>query len=275
MNHTVSQRFIESIVKLKEEGKVRSFRQFAMSVDYLPQSLSEVMKGRRDVTIDLLFKTIEKYQLSPAFLFEGKGDPFNSGNSGDFRVVTLMVDQHGKENIVHVPVPAQAGYASGMATQTMREELPVYSLPDYQYKGGTFRSFDVSGDSMEPVLEDGDKVVCSFVEPIYWKHSIKSGQVYVVVTTDDVLVKRIENNILTSGSLKLISDNDYFNPYDVPLSEVKEIWHVKTRISQFFQGRSKHSSQQEQINQQKEIINRQSRLIESLEALLKESSAAH
>jgi len=274
MNHEVSQRYVECIKKLKEEGKIRSFRQFAMSVNYLPQSLSEVMKGRRDVTIDLLYKTIGKYQLNPQYLFEGQGEPFCNKNDGDFRVVTLMVDQLGRENIVHVPIPAQAGYASGMDNQTMKSELPAYTLPDYQYKGGTFRSFDVSGDSMDPVLEDGDKVVCSFVEPVYWKHSIKSGQVYVVVTYDDVLIKRIENKIPVDGSLELISDNDFFRPYNIPIGEVRELWHVKTRISPFFHGRSKFSAQQEQIASQRDIINRQTRLIESLEKLVRQKTSA-
>ncbi|TVR88438.1 MAG: S24 family peptidase [Saprospirales bacterium] len=269
MKHEVSQRYVECIRRLKEEGRIRSFRQFAKSVEYLPQSLSEIMKGRRDVTIDLLYKTIGHYSLNPSYLFKGEGDPFSKSANGDFRVVTLMVDSQGRENIVHVPVPAQAGYASGMDEKTMESELPAYTLPDYQYKGGTFRSFDVSGDSMDPVLENGDKVVCSIVEPLYWKHSIKSGQVYVVVTCDDVLIKRIENKIPIDGTLKLISDNDFFRPYTMDIAEVKEIWHVRTRISSFFHGRSRYSAQQEQISSQRDIINRQTKLIESLENLVR------
>ncbi len=265
MNHTVSQRYVASIRKLKEEGKIRSFRQFAQSVDYLPQSLSEVINGRRDVTIDLLYKTINHYQLNPTYLFEGTGAMFCCEKDNGFRVVTVMVDQHGEENIVHVPVPAQAGYASGMSTQVMQEELPTYSLPDYQYKSGTFRSFDVSGESMEPSLLEGDKVICSFIEPGFWKHSIKDGQVYVVVTTDDVVVKRLYNRIMSHGEVEAHSDNNYFLPYSIPIGEIKEIWHLKTRISKFDHSRTRQSEDREMVAQYKEIIDRQNKLLRVME----------
>ena len=62
MNNVVTQRFIKCHDKLKEDNRIRSSRQFAMSLDYLPQSLSEIIKGRRDVTIELLRKAIDKYK---------------------------------------------------------------------------------------------------------------------------------------------------------------------------------------------------------------------
>lgn len=266
MSHEVSQRFVECIEKLKEEGKIRSFRQFAQSLDYLPQSLSEVRNGRRDVTIDLLHRTINKYQVNPNYLFEGAGAMFCCGKDNQFRVVTVMVDQFGQENIVHVPVPAQAGYASGMSTRVMQEELPTYSLPDYQYKSGTFRSFDVSGESMEPVLVEGDKVICSYIEPNFWKHSIKEGQVYVVVTADDVVVKRLYNRILSDGDIMAHSDNDYFLPYSIPIEEVKEIWRVRTRISDFEHSRPQQSELQKELEHYKKIVDRQNRLLKVLES---------
>lgn len=272
MNHEVSKRFVDCIKQLKENGSIRSFRQFALSVDYLPQSLSEVMKGRRDATIDLIYKTIKMYNLSSNFLFEGKGDPFNQGKDGDFRVVTIAVDKEGRENILHVPIPAQAGYASGMSAQVMEDDLPCYTLPDYQYKGGTYRSFDVSGESMEPVLEEGDKVICSFVEQSYWKHSIKDGQVYVIVTDEDVVVKRVGNKILSHGVLELNSDNDCFLPYTVDVKEIREIWHVKTRITNFFHGKTRGNTQVEKITHLKDIIDRQYKLINTLQSAKMESA---
>jgi len=56
---------------------VRSSRQFALSLDYLPQSLSEILKGRRDVTLELLRKGVEKYAMNPVYLLTGNGDFFS------------------------------------------------------------------------------------------------------------------------------------------------------------------------------------------------------
>ncbi|TVQ50581.1 MAG: peptidase S24 [Saprospirales bacterium] len=273
MNHAVSKRFVQSLKKLKEKGVIKSFRQFAISVDYLPQSLSEVVNGRRDVTIDLLYKSIGEYQLNPSYLFAGKGDMICKNGNGNFRELTIVSDQHGRENIVHVPVPAQAGYASGMPLQVLKEELPVYSLPDYQYKMGTYRSFDVCGDSMLPILKSGDQVICQFVEPEYWKHSIKDGKVYVVVTLDDVLVKRVTNKILSDGMIEVHSDNRHFLTYEIDIEEIREIWLVKTVISAFDHAGAEENEDKRQIEQLKELIDRQSRLLKMYESANKMAGA--
>jgi len=55
----VTERFIKCHNLLKEENRIRSSRQFALSLDYLPQSLSEILRGRRDVTIELLRKAVD------------------------------------------------------------------------------------------------------------------------------------------------------------------------------------------------------------------------
>jgi phage repressor protein C with HTH and peptisase S24 domain len=234
MNSIVTQRFIKCHDKLREMKKVRSSRQFALQLDYLPQSLSEIFRGRRDVTIELVRKSVEEYKFNPVYIFSGEGPMFLTEEATrSFRMLTLVTDSENDERIVHVPVPAQAGYVGEMLDQTFFQELPTYTLPDYKYKVGTHRSFDVSGDSMETTLFEGDKVVCSFIEPNLWESSIKDNYVYVVVTRGDVVVKRVFNKIKTERKLELHSDNDYYHPYTVPVSDVREIWYVRAKISPF------------------------------------------
>ncbi len=234
MNNIVSQRFIKCLAKLRELGRVRSSRQFALSLDYLPQSLSEILKGRRDVTIELLRKAVEEYQFSPVYIFTGEGTMFLTENdTKSFRQLTVVTDESQEERIVHVPIPAQAGYAGEMLDEDFFNELPTYSLPDYKYKTGTHRSFDVAGDSMEPTLFEGDKVVCSFLEPKYWETSLKDSYVYVIVTRGDVVIKRVFNKIRESKSLELHSDNEYYAPYSMAAGDIREIWYVRAKISPF------------------------------------------
>lgn len=234
MNSVVTQRFINCHNKLKKESRIRSSRQFALSLDYLPQSLSEILKNRRDVTIELLRKAIDVYKMNPVYLFTGDGPMFmKEEDHKNFRVLTIVTDARNDERIVHVPMPAQAGYASESTDPTFVQDLPTYTLPDYKYKVGTHRSFDVSGDSMEPTLFEGDKVVCSYLESTLWESSIKDNYVYVVVTKGDVLVKRVHNKIKEEKSLLLISDNAYYDPFMVKLSEIKEVWYVRAKISPF------------------------------------------
>ncbi len=198
LNSIVTQRFIKCHNKLREENRIRSSRQFALSLQYLPQSLSEILKGRRDVTIELLRKAVETYKINPVYVYTGEGPMFMSEEDHkSFRVLTIVTDAQDDERIVHVPVPAQAGYAGEMTNPTFVQDLKTFTLPDYKYKVGTHRSFDVAGDSMEPTLFEGDKVICSYLEPTLWESSLKDNYVYVIVTRGDVVVKRCYNKLKT------------------------------------------------------------------------------
>lgn len=70
--NTVTKRFLDCFEQLKRTHKVRSGRHFAVSLDYLPQSFSEIVNGRREVTVELLRKATEQYCLNPAYLLMGQ-----------------------------------------------------------------------------------------------------------------------------------------------------------------------------------------------------------
>ncbi|MFN7118002.1 MAG: helix-turn-helix transcriptional regulator [Saprospiraceae bacterium] len=268
MNSIVTQRFIQCHNKLKDNNQVRSSRQFAIALDYLPQSLSEILKGRRDVTIDLIRKAVELYKMNPVYLFSGEGPMFMTEETQqDFRVLTIVTNADEEERIVHVPVPAQAGYAGEVANPTFIEDLPTFTLPDYKYKTGTHRCFDVAGDSMEPLLVEGEKVVCSYVEPTLWESAIKDNHIYVIVLRGDIVVKRVVNKLKDEKILELHSDNAYYERYKVSLGDIREVWQVRTKISPFLPAVPKnYNGLPEELNELKQIIKEQSRLIEELHA---------
>lgn len=265
-NNIVTQRFVKCHNLLKEENQVRSSRQFALSLEYLPQSLSEILKGRRDVTIELLRKAVKKYKINPVYIFTGEGPMFMSEEGDDsFRVLSIVTNSENDERIVHVPVPAQAGYAADMSDPTFIQELPTFSLPDYKYNVGTHRAFDVSGDSMEPTLFEGDKVVCSYLEPTLWESAIKDNYVYVIVTRGDVLVKRVQNFLTEEKYLVLQSDNNYYEPYPVNLGDIREIWYVRAKISPFLPSPQNIKRYlQEEMNELKKTIRQQGHIINKL-----------
>src|SRR5690606_26382219 len=102
MSNLVTTRFKACHDRLKEDGKVRSSRQFALQLDYLPQSLSEILKGRRDVTIELLRKAVEVFDMNPVFLLSGEGPMFKTGSDSNLRVLSIVTNEDGAtERIVH------------------------------------------------------------------------------------------------------------------------------------------------------------------------------
>jgi len=270
MQDIVTQRFIECHNQIIETNVVRSSRQFALSLDYLPQSLSEILKGRRNVTIELARKAVEKYRICPNFLFVGQGTPFKSledENKND--VLVVVADNNNEERIVHVPYPAHAGYGGQLANPEFIGELPTFTLPDPYFQSGTFRSFDVSGDSMEPTLFEGERVVCSFTEKESWSHSLKDNHVYVLITHDDIVVKRMENRIKMEGKLILHSDNEYYPPREVPIDEVLEVWSIKLKISPFMSSpKNIRNALHCEIDQLRDTLKTQNDCIKSLNATI-------
>ncbi len=64
-----------------------------------------------------------------------------------------------------------------------------------------------------------------------WSNII-SGQAYIIFTLDDGIVFKItENLIKEEGKLRLYSLNPLYEPYEVPVSEIKEVWKFTHYIS--------------------------------------------
>lgn len=147
------------------------------------------------------------------------------------RTLVTTTDISGRENIVHVHQKAAAGYLNGFADPEYFEELPKFSLPTLG--PGTFRAFEIAGDSMLP-LKSGTVVIGEYVDD--WR-DIKEGETYIVISrTEGVVYKRVytKNPGSEDFSLILKSDNPVFSPFEVPMSDVQEIWRAKTFLSDDF-----------------------------------------
>ncbi len=145
------------------------------------------------------------------------------------RVLSVTVDNEENEYVDLVPQKASAGYTNGYADPEYLQELPKIYLP--MLKSGTHRAFEIHGDSMLPVVP-GSIIVGQFVEN--WNH-IKSGKTYVVLTHSEGMVyKRVDNKIYENGVLKLISDNQEYDAYEVPIEDVIEVWEAEMLISSNF-----------------------------------------
>ncbi|MBK6698787.1 MAG: helix-turn-helix transcriptional regulator [Saprospiraceae bacterium] len=265
MNSVVTQRFMQCFASLIESKRVRSARQFANSLDYLAQSFNQIVQQKREVGVDLIQKAIAEYHINPGFLFTGNGPMFLIQNQmDDSKILTIVTDVDQVEQIVHVPVSAQAGYCSGFSDPVFVSQLPYYSLPSLKFKtDGTMRSFDISGESMMPVINPNDMVICSYLHQCLWESHLKENNIYVIVTTHDVVVKRISNKLRTERMLLLHSDNVEFLSYAVRVADIKEIWQVRAKVSTALEPvNQKSNNLPDEFEQLKEIVNKQSVLLE-------------
>jgi len=266
MSNIVTQRFVKCHHKLKEDKVIKSSRQFAMNLDYLPQSLSEILKGRRDATIELIRKAVEVYNLNPTFLFTGDGPMFVRANEDhSLRVLTVVTNHDEDAQIVYVPIPAQAGYVKEAENAKFIADLPTFSLPEYKFKVGTHRAFAVAGDSMENTLFEGDKVIASFLEPSLWESGIKDNYVHVIVTKSDILVRRAINKIKEESIIEIVSDNEFYDPIRLETQHIREMWYVRAKISPFLPSpRNISNLLRNEMAELRGVIKEQSHLIGEL-----------
>jgi len=182
--------------------------------------------GYFNMSIDTLLK-IDMTRLSESQLgeLERGYDAYVKGSN--LRVLTTTVNKENRENIELVAEKAKAGYTTGYADPEYIGELPVFSLPFLSDKR-KYRTFQLKGDSMLPI-PDGSWVTGEFLQD--WMN-IKTGKAYIVFTLNDGIVfKILENNISKDGRLVLFSLNPLYEPYEVHISEVKEIWKFVNYIS--------------------------------------------
>ena len=152
-------------------------------------------------------------------------DVFLKGSN--LRVLTTTVGKDNEENIELVSEKAKAGYKSGFADPEYISVLPTFRLP-FLSKQKKYRTFQVSGDSMLPI-PDGSWVTGVFVQD--W-NSIRDRDAYIILTMDEgVVFKVAENKIATEGKLILHSLNPVYEPYEIPVNDIREVWRFVNFIS--------------------------------------------
>jgi len=139
---------------------------------------------------------------------------------GNLRILASTVNAANEENIELVPVKAQAGYTNGFSDPEYISELQVFQLP-FLSREKKYRTFQLKGDSMLPIPEN------SWVTGEYvpdWI-SLKTGEACIILTLEEGIVfKIIENRIEEEGRLLLYSLNPLYEPYEIRVGEIREIW---------------------------------------------------
>lgn len=186
------------------------------------QSINRILQGEGDATVSMLESMVDVYHANPGYLLSGEGEMFIKETLGI------------SPTIAYVPFKAFAGYSNQFQDVAFLEDFQYFSLPDVKFKEGTYRCFDIQGDSMIPSFMSGDKVVCSLVYNVYYEQLLKNNAHYVVVTKEDVLLKKVINDIKQNKSVTLLSENSLYPPITFPIQEVKEMWKVEMRLTEDF-----------------------------------------
>ncbi len=202
--------------------------QFAAKLGVKRSLIGAYEEGRAEPRLELLQKMAALGGISLDSFMEGMmiESPPPSDLKRGKEVLVVTVDEQARDNITLVPQKAAAGYLNGFADPEYVKELTSFRLP--LLKQGTYRAFEISGDSMLPILP-GTIVIGEFVEDL---NSIKNGKTYVLVTQrEGIVYKRVFNYISENGKLFLVSDNRQYAPYQIAAEDVLEAWVAKAYVS--------------------------------------------
>lgn len=171
------------------------------------------------------------------------------------RILATTIDSANRENVELVSHKARAGYTAGYNDPEFISALPTFQLP-FLSKERKYRTFQISGDSMLPI-PDKSFVTAQYLEN--W-NEIKDGYAYILLTQDDGIVfKVVYNHIKSQKKLLLKSLNFVYEPYEVNIGDIKEVWEFVNYIST--QMPEPVQNKEEEVNKSVTLIQEEMRKI--------------
>lgn len=222
-----TQKNAEIIARIKYLMKEMGVRQvqFAQRIGVDTSNLSKYLNGHMPLSDSLLNRIVVNLGVNKQWLLDGTDLPF-AKTSG---VVSSEVQDEAAGTPVY-DVDATAGMTSGRNELFANENIVGWvNLPNMSRDCRIVR---VSGDSMAPVIMDGDFIAVremSNPDQIYW------GQIYVVQLDDFRLVKYVRRHS-DPNMVVLRSENPNYDDMDVRRSDihgmllVQHVLHLNTRI---------------------------------------------
>ena len=186
--------FGERIYKIRTE-KGLTQDELSTAVGYKSRStIAKIESGERDASQTMIVALAKALGTTPSYLMGWEDE--------DKEQIKGAVPFYPQDM---VPVPVIGRVAAGY-TCLAETDIECYELvnPEILNDGYEYAYLKVIGDSMEPLLLEGDMVLVRIQE------TVESGDYAVVIVDDeDGLVKQVE---IDNDCVRLISQNPYYPP---------------------------------------------------------------
>lgn len=203
--------------RIKELRKKHEFSQsyIAEKLFISQAAYSLIENSQNGIVVDHIIKLSQIYGVTTDYILTGN---------------TLLVKISPDNGFLPlIRVEAQAGFLKHFHHNTKQDNLEWYRIPGYEF-GGNQKLFEVEGKSMLPTVLPGDIVICQTQSHLT---NVLEGSVVVVVTKDNVFVKRLFHDA-NPEFLILKSDNPLEGQetsHKVRKAEVSELMLIRGKIS--------------------------------------------
>jgi len=210
---------------LKYLRKLKGFTQeeFAIKLQIKRSLLGAYEEERAEPRIDVLEIISDHFNISLDDLLRKD----LSETKGDYLAKRRIQKLGSESNLIYfVPMKAAAGYLAGYADEEFIDELNTFTLP--MMGSGQFRAFEIIGESMLPT-PSGSIIVGQKINGL---DDVKQNGAYIVVSrSEGIVYKRLSKNSRTKNKVTLTSDNQSYQPYDMNIEEILELWQAQMVIT--------------------------------------------
>lgn len=224
----------ETVNRIKYIIKALNYNQseFSKLTGINASNLSKYLNGKLPITEAVINRIVANAGLNKEWLQNGTDLPFAKPRPAvnTMNMEPLIADNAMRQGTPVYDIDVVAGDAPRSLMFTDDQIIGYVSLPNLA--ANNCRIVRVSGDSMKPVINNGDYIAIrelSNTRQIFW------GQIYVVLLDDYRLIKYVRRH-KDPDVLILHSANPDYDDMEVPRNEVRDlmfvqsILHVDTRM---------------------------------------------
>lgn len=201
--------------EIKSYLNISTNKEFAEFLGIKPTTLSMWYK-RNTYDIELIFNKCE--YLNSEWLLTGKGEMLKSN-----------VPSCAPSEDIGVMIPLYNAEASAGVGQLLLDRENVIGKVKVPFAREGDKALTIVGDSMTPAIQSGDVAVVR--ELPHWYEYLEFGNIFVVVTIEDIFCKVVRRN-LSNDSFTLHSYNESYDDFEVPKKFINGIFKVVGVISQ-------------------------------------------
>ena len=210
------------------EGLIRHYTkgnkaQFAKLLGVSAQTISAWI-ARNTFDAELIYAKCR--YVDSSWLLTGEGamlqetENNNAPTSKHTVEIAHQVPHGSSEGIPLIPLDAVAGFPAESGGGVRMEDCERYVIPEFENKGANFL-IRVSGDSMVPLYYSGDLLACRKITDIRF---FQWGTIYVLETSQGVIVKRVQESLDHADSILCVSENSsVHHPFLLPRDDIRSL----------------------------------------------------
>jgi phage repressor protein C with HTH and peptisase S24 domain len=213
--------------------RIRQYLDFKGISDYRFEKELSLSKGyinkAKNPTSDVLMKICGIYtDISPEWLVTGKGEMIKNTEREQktIEISESAISETKRKGALIYDIDATCGLSGRDVDFTDEKVIGSIDAPEINPDS---KIIFATGDSMLPLIASGDRVVIRKIES--WDY-FNYGQVYLIITNEYRLIKRIRRHPKDSDNLILLrSENPDYDDIDLPKREIIHLFIVENILS--------------------------------------------